>query len=282
MKRIGVWVCVVACAGWLSARLAGAASPLVASAQAECALVNAARGEGKFTGQISGTPEANTFEVVAGKQSASICYGSAVSVCENGHPGPTSALVAGATVLVFGPMRSQGGDRYELAATRILVTGAPRANPRFAPSGSTAPGPGAATMPGGEQSRKESLAAGAQNRPGSRDLPGTIACSALEFSVSARDAVTGKATGRASSTSPIVCRKAADQLAVELIEEAATARRIANLTLSWQNQIAVKLTEAEVTGVQFKVENGAEIVELTFAYQKVELEHTPSGTHVAL
>ena len=52
--------------------------------------------------------------------------------------------------------------------------------------------------------------------------------------------------------------------------------------MSWQNQIAVKLTEAEVTGVQFKVENGAEMVEVTFAYQKVELEHTPSGAHVAL
>ena len=72
--------------------------------------------------------------------------------------------------------------------------------------------------------------------------------------------------GRAS-TSPIVCRKAADQVAVQLIEEAATARRIASLTLSWQNQIAVKLTEAEVTGVQFKVENGVELVEVTFACQ---------------
>jgi hypothetical protein len=281
MKRIGVWVCVVACAGWFSARPARAASRAVASAQGECALGNAARGEEKFTGQISRTPAANSFEAVAGKQSATISYGGAVLVCENGQAGSTSALVAGATVVAFGPMRSQGGDRYELRAKKILVTGTPRASRRFAPSGSAATSPGAATVPGGEPSRNKSLAAGGQNRPGSASLPAAIACSALEFSVSVRDAVTGKTMGRAS-TSPIVCRKAADQVAVQLIEEAATPRRIASLTLSWQNQIAVKLTEAEVTGVQFKVENGAEMVEVTFAYQKVELEHTPSGTHVAL
>ena len=107
MKRIGVWVCVVACAGWFSARPARAASRVAASAQRECALGNAARGEGKFTGQISGTPAANSFEAVAGKQSATISYGGAVLVCENGQAGSTSALVAGATVVVFGPMRTQ-------------------------------------------------------------------------------------------------------------------------------------------------------------------------------
>ena len=280
MKCFRVWVCVVACAGWFAARPARAASPVLASAQGECAGANAVRGEGKFTGQISRTPAENTFEVVAGQQSATITYGSAVLVCENGQPGSTSALVAGATVVVFGPIRSQRGNRYELSATKILVTGTPRANMRFTPSASTAANPGAGTMPGGEPSRNESLAAGGQNRPGS-NLPGTITCSALEFSVSVRDLATGKATGRASTT-PIVCRKAADQMAVQLMEEAVTARRIANLTLSWQNQIAVKLTEAEVTGVQFKVDNGAEIVEVTFAYQKVEVEHTPTGTRVAL
>lgn len=83
-------------------------------------------------------------------------------------------------------------------------------------------------------------------------------------------------------TSPVVCRKAADQLAVELVEQALTARRIASLTLSWQNQISVKLTDAEVTSVEFKADNGAEIVEVFFACQKVELEHTPSGTRLAL
>jgi len=206
MKWIRAWVCVVACAGWFSARPARAVS---------------------------------------------------------------------------GPIRSQGTDRYELSARKNSVRGTARANLRFAPSGSTATNPGAGTVPGGEQSRNESLAAGGQNRPGSSALPGTIACSALEFSVSVRDQVTGKATGRASTT-PIVCRKAADQAAVQLLEEAVTARRIPNLTLSWQNQIAVKLTEAEVTSVQFKVDNGAEVVEITFAYQKVEVEHTPSGTHAAL
>lgn len=281
MKRIGVWVCVVVGAGWFSARPATAACAVPASAQGECALGNADPGEGKFTGPISQRPAANTLEVVAGKHSATISYASAVSVCENGQPGSTSALAAGATVVVFGPMPSQGGDRYELQCDEDSYHRTGSRESALAPSGSAAASLGGATMPGGEQSPNASLAAGGQNRPGSSNLPGTIACSALEFSVSVRDAVTGKAMGRAS-TSPIVCRKAADQVAVQLIEEAATGRRIANLTLSWQNQIAVKLAEAEVTGVQFKVDNGAEIVEVTFAYQKVELEHTPSGTHVAL
>ena len=133
MKRIRVWVCVVACASWFSARPSRAASPVGASAQGECTRANAARGEGKFAGQISRTPAANTFEVVAGQQSVTITYGSAVLVCENGQPGSPSALVAGATVVVIGPIRSQGGDRYELSATKILVTGTPRANMRFTP-----------------------------------------------------------------------------------------------------------------------------------------------------
>jgi hypothetical protein len=128
MKWIRVWVRVVACAGLFRTQPARAASALSASRQGECAVANAARGEGKFTGQISGTPAANTFEVVAGKQSATVSYGSAVLVCENGQPASTSPLVAGATVVVFGPIRSQGGDRHELSAAKILVTGTPRAN----------------------------------------------------------------------------------------------------------------------------------------------------------
>ena len=42
------------------------------------------------------------------------------------------------------------------------------------------------------------------------------------------------------------------------------------------------MTDAEVTSVQSKADNGAQIVEVTFGYQKVEPEHTPSGTRVAL
>jgi type VI protein secretion system component Hcp len=250
------------------------------SEQSECALGNPARGEGKFTGQISGTPTASAFEVVSGQQSAMVTYGKAVLVCENGQPGSASALVAGASVVVFGPMKSRGPERFELSATRILVAAPARANLRGNPAAVTATNVSSGMTAAGEQSRVDS-SMGGQNRPGSSSLPGTIACSGLEFSVTVRDTNTGRPTGR-PSVSPIVCRKPADQVAVQLTEEAMTGRRTASLTLSWQNQVAVKLTEAEVTGVQFKVDNGTQIVEVTFAYQRVELEHTPSGTKAAL
>jgi type VI protein secretion system component Hcp len=129
--------------------------------------------------------------------------------------------------------------------------------------------------------KQDRLIGGAQSKTGSSSLPGTIACSALEFSVSVRDAATGRPMGRAS-TSPIVCRKPADQVAVQLTEEAVTGRRIANITLN-QNQVVIRLADAEVTNVQFKADNnGAQIVEATFAYQKAEIEHPASGTRVLL
>jgi len=130
----------------------------------------------------------------------------------------------------------------------------------------------------GEQDR---IIGGAQSKTGSSNLSGTIACSALEFSVSVRDAATGRPMGKAS-TSPIVCRKPADQVAVQLTEEAVTGRRIPNITLN-QNQVVIRLADAEVTSVQFKADNnGAQIVEITFTYQKAEIEHSASGTRVVL
>jgi hypothetical protein len=282
-KKMGVIrtvVCVVACAGIFSAWPVGAAGAVQAAAQGECAAMNTARGEGKFTGQITGTPMANGFEVVAGNQSATVSYGGGVLVCEDGQAVSTSALVAGASVVVFGPMKGQG-NRFELTATRILVAGRPRGNLRgtAAEMATTSAGPG--TNPAGEQNRTSISMGGEQNRPGASSLPGTIACSALEFSVSGARDLGGRPMGRAS-TSPIVCRKAADQAAVQLVEEVATGRRIANIALSWQNQVIVKLADAEVTSVQFKVDNGAQIVEVTFASQKVEIEHPASGTRVLL
>lgn len=130
----------------------------------------------------------------------------------------------------------------------------------------------------GEQDR---IIGGAQSKTGSSNLSGTIACSALEFSVSVRDAATGRLMGKAS-TSLIICRKPADQVAVQLTEEAVTGRRIPNITLN-QNQVVIELADAEVTNVQFKADNhGAQIVEVTFAFQKIEIEHPASGTHVLL
>jgi len=279
MGLIRASVVVTACAAIFLAGPARAAAAVQASAQGECAAANAAKGEGKFTGQIAGTPTPSGFEVVAGKQSATVNYSNGVLVCEDGQLGSTSALVSGASVVVYGPMKGQG-DRFELSATKILVAGRLRANLRAAAPGLTTPSAGSGATPVGEQSR-DSMTVGGQNRPGSSSLPGTIACSVLEFSVNTRDTASGRPMGRAS-TSPIVCRKPADQVAVQLMEEAMTGRRIANITLN-QNQVVIKLADAEVTSVQFKADNnGGQIVEVTFAYQKAEIEHQASGTRVVL
>ena len=138
-----------------------------------------------------------------------------------------------------------------------------------------------ALLVGAAAREQDRVIRGAQSKAGSSNLSSTIACNALEFSISVRDAATGRPMGRAS-TSPITCRKPADQAAVQLTEEAVTGRRIPNVTLSWQNQILIKLADAEVTSVQFKADNGAKIVEITFASQKIEIEHSGSGTRVVL
>jgi type VI protein secretion system component Hcp len=101
----------------------------------------------------------------------------------------------------------------------------------------------------------------------------------LAFTVIAHDEHTGQAAGR-SSVSGVTCKKSVDQQALQMAQDALTARRLSSVTLNWQNQLEALLNNAEITSVQFTSDNGAEVVEVTFAYQRAEVAYLPSGTRI--
>ena len=107
-----------------------------------------------------------------------------------------------------------------------------------------------------------------------------ISCNAIQFSVgSSRDSATGMASGK-TTTSGITCKIPVDKQALEFVEFAASNRRLATTTLNWQNQLTVVLTNPEVSNVLFTWDGTAQVVEVTFNYQRSEVTYTPSGTRV--
>ncbi len=113
-----------------------AAIPLPTSAQSPCSALNAARGEGKFTGQISTAPDGSSMTVTYADQSVLVHYSSSVTVCQGGQPASTNALFQGASVSVFGPER-RNGNTIEIDAARIFVAGQPRPNTQQTPRPNT-------------------------------------------------------------------------------------------------------------------------------------------------
>jgi Type VI secretion system effector, Hcp len=291
------------------------ASALQTPAQAECASVSAAKGEGKFTGQVSGMPTANSFQVISGNESATVGYSSSVLVCAGGERASLGAVVPGANVVVFGPEK-RNGKMLEYTATKILVIGVPhsnlpanatklaplRANPSTTNSGVTTKDDGtrsAQSNPAAKDDWNSASPAGAPRQdpapPGAATKTmaaaqasqprinlqnsDALACSSLQFSVNAPREGAGAGTAKSSMTG-ITCRRPVDQVAMQLMEDAMTNRRLASVTLNWQNQLMATLTNADVTSVLFTSENGSQVVEVNFAYQKAEILHAPSGTRV--
>ncbi len=103
-----------------------AATAVRTRAQSGCGALNAAKGEGKFTGQISAVPDGSSLEVSYGGQTVLVHYSNSVTVCQGGQPASPSALTRGASVSVFGPMR-RNGKNMEIDAARIFVAGPPQA-----------------------------------------------------------------------------------------------------------------------------------------------------------
>jgi hypothetical protein len=104
---------------------------VAAQTQSDCTALNTAKGEGKFTGQVSTPPDGSSMEVSYGDQTVLVRYNNSVAVCEGGQPASLSdlnALTRGASVSVFGPMR-RNGKNMEIDAARIFVAGRPRPNP---------------------------------------------------------------------------------------------------------------------------------------------------------
>lgn len=102
-----------------------AATAVATPAPSDCSAPNAAKGEGKFTGQISSPPDGSSMTVTYGEQSVLVHYSSSVTVCEGGQPASLNALTQGASVSVFGPLR-RGGKSMEMDAARIFVAGPPQ------------------------------------------------------------------------------------------------------------------------------------------------------------
>jgi hypothetical protein len=93
--------------------------------QSPCAALNAAKGEGKFTGEISNAPDGSSMEVTYGDQTVLVHYNNSVTICQGGQPASLTALTRGASVSVFGPER-RNGRNVEIDAARIFVAGPPQ------------------------------------------------------------------------------------------------------------------------------------------------------------
>jgi hypothetical protein len=102
-----------------------AATAVATHAQSDCSVLNPAKGEGKFTGQISTPPDGSSMTVTYAGQSVLVHYGNSVTVCQGGQPASLDALKQGASVSVFGPLRHNGKD-MEMDAARIFVAGRPQ------------------------------------------------------------------------------------------------------------------------------------------------------------
>jgi hypothetical protein len=123
---------------------------------------------------------------------------------------------------------------------------------------------------------------GQVNRGGVQNVQSnSISCNSLLFTVSSpTDAATGRAGGR-TNISAVTCVRLVDQIAVESVENA-TTHKLLNVTLTWSNQITAALSNAEVSSVQFTTMNNQEVAEIAFNFQRMELTHGPSNTHVLI
>ena len=70
-------------------------------------------------------------------------------------------------------------------------------------------------------------------------------------------------------------------MALQLAQDAMERRNLSLVTLNWQSQLEVPLKNAEIMSVQFRSDNGTEIVEITYSCHKAEVVHLPSGTHIS-
>jgi len=255
-----------------------AARPLPAAAQDECAALNPSKGEEKFAGQISGGPTGSLIEVTYGDQTVLVRYSNSVPVCEGGRPASVNALALGASVVVYGPMKRKGKTE-EMNATKILVAGKPQEGMRSSEPVLSNQRVGSPQGSGSITAKDDWESPGPG--PSNPQNPGAISCSALVFSVNPprEGGASGQATGR-TSVSGITCRKPVDQLAMQLAHDALTNHRLSTVALNWQNQLEITLSDAEIMSVLFTSDNGTQVVEVSFGYQKAEIVYLPSGARI--
>ncbi len=242
--------------------------------QPACASTETGKGEGKFSGQIY-SAAAGSFQVAAGKETATVSYNNTLLVCENGQISTTGALLPGATVEVLGPM-SKRGNSVVITANKVFVSGA-------APGASNPPqGQGGGNSAAGNDSfNLGNSAKGDLNKTNGPGAGGnTLTCNSLQFEVGGSGSAGPGAGVRRTTVTPITCRRTVDQEAMAFVEDAVTAKRLAEVTLSWQGTLLIRLTNADISSVTFAYDTTGQVVEIAFASEKAEVEYAPSGTKV--
>lgn len=270
-----------------------ASSPLPAPPQGNCD-ENLSKGEGKFTGQISGGPNGSLIEITSGNETAIVRYSpSSVLVCEGRQIVSINVLATGSTVMVVGPVKRKG-KVTEITAVKIFVAASSQTGSQSSDELNTNYSANARGRAGSANSNADSGASQTSNQDstqmgsvaGSKDHPnslnsGAVSCDELLFGVTnPRDPNSGQATQRASA-SAIVCKRPVDQLALQLSQDAMERRGFSIVRLKWQNQLEASLKNAEILSVQFASDNGMEIVEITYSCQTAEIAHLPSGTKIS-
>jgi type VI protein secretion system component Hcp len=240
-------------------------------AQTACASTETGKGENKFNGQIySAAP--GSFQVSSGKETAAVSYNNSLLVCENGQIANTGDLLPGATVEVIGPMIKKGNS-YVVTATKAFISAAA---PGSSSGGAQVSTQGSASMP-----NSSSSISGSVNKVNTQNS-NAIACNSLQFEVGASAASTASGAGARRVTVPVItCRRTVDQESMELLEDAATNKRLAGVTLNWQGVLVATLSNADVSSVTFTSDSSGQVVEISFASEKAEISQSPSGVRVS-
>ena len=259
--------------------------------QPACASMETGKGEGKFTGQIY-SAAAGSFQVAAGKETATVSYNNTLLVCENGQISTTGALLPGATVEAIGPM-SKRGNSIVLTATKVFISvAAPApANPPQGQDNFNQPVTGSNTRgssqgggnyagQGGDSLNSGSIKGGNDKGNNQGGGSNTITCNSLQFEVGGPGSAGVGAGAHRTTVTPITCHRTVDQGTMQFVQDALTERRLPTVTLSWQGTLLITLSNAEVSNVTFSSDNSGQIAAITFAAERAEIVHAPSGDKV--
>jgi len=240
--------------------------------QTACGSTETGKGENKFIGQIY-SAAAGSFQVSSGKETAAVSYNNSLLVCENGQIATTGDLLPGATVEVIGPMIKKGNS-YVVTATKAFISAA-------APTSSSGSGGASGSTQGSAGAPLGVSSIGGSVNKVNTQNSSAIACNSLQFEVGASAASGATGAGARRVTVPVItCRRTVDQESMELLQDAATNKRMAGVTLNWQGVLVATLSNAEVSSVTFTSDGSVQIVEISFASEKAEISQSPSGVRV--
>jgi len=243
-----------------------AATPSPAEPQTGCAAVQLNGKDAKFTGQISSGPNGSLMEVSSGNETVLVHYTPSVAVCLGGQPASMSSLAVGSTVVVYG-IEKRKGKVPEIDAVQIVVAGNLLGGIRSEP---------VMGMNDQQMARGDSMGQGSKNNPQTAGIP----CEALTFAIKPVDEHTGRPGSRVT-LNDLTCVAIMNSSTMQLAQDAATGRHLPSVTLTSKSQTEVVLLNAEVSNYQLSYENGAQVIRVTFSFQRGEFTYLATGTKFA-